>query len=163
MPKRKRKGQRSANDSFESFVQPAAMDVWDYDDGPLLESRQTRKAKQICRQVFRTLDLVLSGECSDEYLGSLHVLSVDPAPDAARLMVTVKSDLPPEQFDRAAILEALSASRGRLRTEIAHALNRRKTPHLSFRVMGSPEEAAISVDRAIHPEDEELDVDVETN
>ncbi len=30
--------------------------------------RQSRKSKQLCRQVAETLDLVLSGDCRDEIL-----------------------------------------------------------------------------------------------
>lgn len=156
MSKKKSKGRGASQPSHES-ADPYALDapdVWNLNQYAQTGGRGDRKAKQICRQVFRTLDLILSGECRDEYLQSLHVISVDPAPDAARLLVTVQSDLPKDQFDRGAILEQLSANKGRFRTEIAAVLNRRKTPNLTFLVMGSPEEAARAVDRVIHPEDE---------
>jgi|GEM_PF-713689 len=157
MSTKKRKGRSAAQTSYESADPYAidAPDTWDLAQYASTGGKRDRKAKQICRQVFRTLDLILSGECRDEYLQSLHVISVDPAPDAARLLVTVQSDLPKEQFDRGAILEGLSANRGRFRTEIAAVLNRRKVPNLTFLVMGSPEEAARAVDQVIHPEDEE--------
>ena len=41
---------------------------------------QGRKSKQLCRQVAETLDLVLSGDCRDEILQNLQVVSVAPAP-----------------------------------------------------------------------------------
>ena len=159
MSTKKRKGQRSAGPPSPPIDPYAndAPDIWGLDQFTPTGGRRDRKAKQICRQVFRTLDLVLSGECSDEYLGSLHVISVDPAPDAARLLVTVQSDLPKDQFDRGAILEQLSAAKGRFRTEIAATLNRRKTPNLSFLVMGSPEESARAVEQIIHPEEDEAE------
>ncbi len=42
---------------------------------------------QLCRQVAVTLDMVLSGECRDELLQSLRVESVQPAPNASRMLV----------------------------------------------------------------------------
>ena len=71
---------------------------------------QGRKSKQLCRQVAETLDMVLSGECRDERLQSLHVISVEPAPDTSRMLVTVESDLPTEEFDHAAILAELATT-----------------------------------------------------
>ena len=97
--------------------------------------RQGRKSQQLCRQVAETLDMVLSGECRDERLQSLHVLSVDPAPDTLRLLVTVESDLPAEEFDHTAILAALAAETGYLRTEVAHSIHRKKAPTLVFNLV----------------------------
>src|SRR4051812_4307536 len=48
-----------------------------------------RKAWQLGRQVAETLDAVLAGESRDELLRGLRVVSVTPAPDASRLLVTV--------------------------------------------------------------------------
>ena len=96
---------------------------------------QGRKSKQLCRQVAETLDMVLSGECRDERLQSLHVISVEPAPDTSRMLVTVESDLPTEEFDYAAILAALAAQTGHLRAEVATSINRKKTPSLVFNVV----------------------------
>ena len=47
-----------------------------------------RKAWQLCRQVGHTLDEVLA-ECGDAVLQGLRVESVEPFPDASRLLVTV--------------------------------------------------------------------------
>ncbi|MGD9126791.1 MAG: ribosome-binding factor A [Planctomycetia bacterium] len=97
--------------------------------------QQGRKSQQLCHQVATTLDMILSGECSDERLQSLHVLSVDPAPDTTRLLVTVESDLPPSEFDHLAILTALAAETGHLRTEIAQSIHRKKVPALVFNLV----------------------------
>lgn len=48
-----------------------------------------RKTLQLCSQVADTLNLVLSGECADECLQCLQVVSVTPAPNAAQLLVVV--------------------------------------------------------------------------
>ena len=49
-----------------------------------------RKAAQLCRQVAVTLDEVLA-ECGDGVLRNLHVVDVEPFPDASRLLVTVSA------------------------------------------------------------------------
>ena len=62
--------------------------------------KQDHKAKQLCRQAAETLDQVLSGEIGDPRLACLRVVSVQPAPDASRLLVTVMADCPVEDFYR---------------------------------------------------------------
>lgn len=96
--------------------------------------KENRKARQLCRQVTETLELVLSGDCRDEILQSLHVVSVAPAPDSSRLLVVVASDLPAEQFDPADILTRLGRQTARLRTEVAAAIARKRVPMLVFQV-----------------------------
>jgi len=100
--------------------------------------KEIRKAKQLCRQVAETLDLVLSGDCRDELLQSLHVISVVPAPNSSRLLVTVSADLPVEEFDRQEIfiVELLERQTGRLRAEVAASINRKRVPSLVFYVVG---------------------------
>jgi ribosome-binding factor A len=98
--------------------------------------KESRKAKQLCRQVAQTLDLVLSGDCRDELLQSLHVISVVPAPNSSRLLVTVSADLPVEEFDRQEILESLERQTGRLRAEVAASISRKRVPSLVFHVIG---------------------------
>lgn len=104
--------------------------------------KENRKARQLCRQVAETLDLVLSGDCRDEMLQSLSVVCVEPAPDSSRLLVTLQSDLPEGEFDRAAILQGLNEQAGRLRSEIAASIARKRVPTLAFHVVGrsGPEE-----------------------
>jgi ribosome-binding factor A len=102
------------------------------------DHKESRKAKQLCRQVAQTLDLVLSGDCRDELLQSLHVISVVPAPNSSRLLVTVLADLPEEVFDRREILERLDDQTGRLRAEVAASINRKRVPSLVFHVVGQP-------------------------
>lgn len=100
------------------------------------DNKEGRKAKQLCRQVAETLDLVLSGDCSDERLQALHVMAVVPAPNTSRLLVTVAADLPADAFDRRQIEELLDRQADRLRTEVAASIHRKRAPALAFRVMG---------------------------
>jgi len=94
-----------------------------------------RKSKQLCRQVQKTLDLVLTGETRDELLASLKIVSVLPGRDASQLLVTVTADVPPERFHREQIEAQLSLIQGRLRSEIAGAITRKKTPVLTFQIL----------------------------
>jgi ribosome-binding factor A len=93
-----------------------------------------RKTLQLCREAERTLSAVLAGECDDDVLRELIVLSVVPAPNAGRLLITValpsSSSAPAEE-----VLQRLLRMAGRLRSEVAAAVSRRKVPELAFRVV----------------------------
>ena len=109
-----------------------------------------RKSKQLCRQVQKTLDQVLSGETGDELLGALHIVSVTSA-DSSALLVTVAADLPADRFDRAQIEARLAEVSGRLRSEVAAAITRKRTPLLVFYLLGPHSgvpAAGLSRDRA---------------
>jgi ribosome-binding factor A len=94
-----------------------------------------RKVRQLCSQVAETLNLVLSGECGDELLQSLQVVSVDPAPDASQLVVTVHADYPGEVFDPGEVSAHLAKIMGKLRYEVAASITRKRAPKLVFRVL----------------------------
>ncbi len=93
-----------------------------------------RKALQLCAQVREILDYVFAWECGDPFLKGLMVTAVAPAPNASRLLVSVS--LPEELADQdpAQILERLNHARGRLRSEVAAAIHRKRVPELSFRI-----------------------------
>jgi ribosome-binding factor A len=95
-----------------------------------------RKARQLGRQVAETLDAVLAGDSRDELLRGLRVVSVVPAPDASRLLVTVAPRSPDEaeRPDPVGMLARLERASGWLRTEVAGAVTRRKVPALTFRL-----------------------------
>src|SRR5947208_2862160 len=54
------------------------------------QSRRDQKARQLCRQVERALNLALL-QCADPAIQDLMVLSVTPAPDVGRLLVVVRA------------------------------------------------------------------------
>lgn len=97
--------------------------------------RGNRKALQLCRQVQRSLNFALS-DLDDDVLASLYVESVDPAPNDKHLMVTV-SPLDPE-ISPEEVLAKLHFVMGRLRSEIAADINRKRVPELSFRCVLPP-------------------------
>lgn len=100
-------------------------------------NKRDRKAMQLCRQVAETLDLVLSGELSDELLSGLKIVSVMPAPDSSRLLVTLQPHTSDEWFDQSKIMTHLAAASGRLRHAVAMAITRRKAPVLAFQVIAA--------------------------
>jgi ribosome-binding factor A len=91
-----------------------------------------RKTLQLCSQVADTLNLVLSGECADEFLQCLQVVEVRPAPDASQLLVLVSPSPVGPVPDPAAIMQHLAAANGRLRAEVASAIVRCRAPKLVF-------------------------------
>ncbi len=97
-----------------------------------------RRTLQMCGEVRRALDLVMTGECDDEILRGLYVQSVTPAPDAAHLLVTVSPLDPRDPTPPHTILQHLQIFAGRFRTAIAETINRRRAPDLMFNI-ASPE------------------------
>lgn len=103
------------------------------------DRRADRKARQLCRQVLRTLNVALAG-CGDEILQDLTVLAVEPAPDAGRLLATVAPGFTARRAGFAGILERLDRAGGRLRSEVAEAIVRKRAPELAFTVLLTPGE-----------------------
>ncbi len=91
-----------------------------------------RKAMQLCAQVADTLTLLFS-ESTDDVLQSLDVINLVPAPNAAQLLVTVAPAAGAPPLDETQVHDALARAGGRLRSEIAAAINRKRVPRLSFR------------------------------
>jgi len=104
-----------------------------------------RKTGQLCRQVAQTLDEVLA-ECGDIILQGLRVASVEPFPDASRLMVTVAlfDDRPGKMADVGRVLDHLHRASGHLRFEVAAAVTRKRAPLLMYRLA---EAAEVGIDR----------------
>jgi len=112
------------------------IDPREYFKAGRIHKKEDRKAKQLCRQVAETLDQVLSGEIGDDLLRGLRVSSVMPAPDSTRLLVTLYADCDAGDFNRNDIEQRLAARQGQLRSEIAAAITRKKTPILIFNLLG---------------------------
>ena len=93
-------------------------------DGP--SKVENRKCLQLCGQAQEALTLALA-DCRDNSLTGCTVLSVEPWPDSSRLLVTV---VPNDDNT----LPALEGAKGWLRSQIAQAIHRRKTPDLVFKL-----------------------------
>jgi ribosome-binding factor A len=87
--------------------------------------------------VAETLEEVLA-ECGDSVLQELRVLDVEPAPDASRLLVTVAVEgWSDHSFDAARVHDHLARAAGHLRSEVAGAITRKRTPVLVYRLAAS--------------------------
>ena len=89
------------------------------------------KTLQLCRQVQRTVQAAL-GCFDDEVLQSLHVREVTPIGGAGQLLVRLGPMLPDDPLEPVEVLAAMERHSGRLRTEVAQSINRRKAPVLTF-------------------------------
>lgn len=96
-----------------------------------------RKTHQLCGQVAEALNYALSAACNDDVLRDLSVVTVQPAPDEARLLVTVGPTLP-GPCDPVQVLAHLQQALGKLRSEVAAAIHRKKVPELTFHVLADP-------------------------
>jgi len=92
-------------------------------------AKSDRKTLQLCRQVQKALTYALP-ETGDELLLMAYVEEVVPAPDASHMLVSVRGD-----GDPIALLQALYANAGKLRTAVAESISRRKAPELDFRLV----------------------------
>ena len=97
-----------------------------------------RKTLQLCGQVRKALDYVLSGETGDDLLRGLYVQDVLPAPDASRLLATVAPLDPQADLDLGVVLDKLDRVQPMLRAEVARSINRKKVPDLTFTLAGPP-------------------------
>ncbi len=95
-----------------------------------------RKTYQVCKQAEKTLNLVLAGESTESVLRELIVCAVEPNPDSAHLLVIVEANST-VVLNENEVLEALQRAGGRLRTALATAINRKRTPQISFRFIAS--------------------------
>jgi ribosome-binding factor A len=94
-----------------------------------------RKLGQLCKQVAETLSLVLASDFDDPRLHNLQVLSVSPAPNAGQLLVTVGCEDIRSADEVLTIQTLLAAVQGRLRSEVAASITRKRAPRLSFRIV----------------------------
>jgi ribosome-binding factor A len=114
-----------------------------FDDGvdprrffdPEPDHRAQRKSLQLCAQVRETLNAVLSGTCADPLLQDLYVVDVEPGSSPNQVVVSVAPARPDPDLDPDRILDHLARARGLLRSEIAAAISRRRTPDLLFQVL----------------------------
>ena len=100
-------------------------------------SRTAHKAAQLCRQAMQAISLALA-DSSDDLLRELIVVSVDPAPDASRLLVTVTPAASSADVSPVELLARLDAASGWMRREVASAITRKRAPELMFTLSLAP-------------------------
>jgi ribosome-binding factor A len=107
-----------------------------FDDEP--RAKPDRRTQRLCGEVARVLGFALSWECEDDMLSSLEVLSVEPAPDAGRLRVTVR---PGAGVDPKEALARLRGATRFLRQKVAERIQRRRAPELVFEIRPEEDDA----------------------
>lgn len=103
-----------------------------FDVRPANGARMNRKSLQLCHEVARVLEQVLTWETGDDRLTDLRIESVVPAPSTARLLVVISA---PAGLAVADVLEVLQRRSGQLRAEVASSVRRRRAPELAFQVV----------------------------
>ena len=91
---------------------------------------------------MQAVSLALAGECNDDVLRELTVVSVTPAPNASRLLVCVSL---PSTRDAVAltplrVLEHMERHNARLRGCVAAAITRKRAPELMFLLVAAEQE-----------------------
>jgi len=95
-----------------------------------------RKERQLCAQARIAITLTLEGECLDDVLGA--VMVDDVVLSSGQLIVVVRAR---PGTDLAAVHSRLDAVKGTLRSAVAAAIHRKRTPSLGFVVL--PEEVPL--------------------
>jgi len=98
-------------------------------DGRSSDRQAQRKARQFCRQVQRALNLALADHNAGDGVAGLFVEEVTPAPDCGRLLAYV---MVPAGCSVADAIGALRRDAPRIRSEVAMAITRKRTPELLF-------------------------------
>jgi len=93
------------------------------------------RTASLCAQARRAIESALCG-CADERLDGLYVEDVSPAPNASRLLVVLRGS---SDIDAEEVRDALAGAEGLLRSEVAAAITRKRTPRLAF-VLLRPDE-----------------------
>lgn len=93
------------------------------------------KELQLCRQVFDALTYALA-ELDDPIIDDLALVSVVPAPTAARVLVTLAPTRADLDLDAAYLRVRELADE--LREEVAAEVHRRRVPELVFRIEPRP-------------------------
>lgn len=101
---------------------------------PDRSGRRNWKAQQLCKQVERASAVTLAGECGSDVLTGACVASVEPAPDASRLRVTVVLATGRGGEELAEARAALARAAASFREEVARTIHRKRVPEIVFDV-----------------------------
>lgn len=92
------------------------------------------RAQQYCKAVHRALEAGLASDCGDERLKSLTILSVEPLPGGSKLIVILAAPIT-DRLAMKTLEQTLQKASGLLRSVVAMDIQRKRTPHLTFRVV----------------------------
>ena len=103
-----------------------------FEDEQKQKTRNRRKDRQLCKQVFQTLSLELACLQHLPWARDVYVHAVEPAPDASRLRVAVWFYTPVAPEEAAEALGRLQAMTTRLRMVVGESICRKRVPELEF-------------------------------
>lgn len=95
---------------------------------------QSARAHQYCKAVHRALEAGFASVCGDERLQSLTIIRVEPQSRGSTLLVIIAAP-DTDCAAMAALEQRLQKASGLLRSVIAMEIQRKRTPHLTFRVV----------------------------
>ena len=93
------------------------------------------RTASLCTQARRAIEIALC-ELGDARLDGLSVEGVSPDPNASRLLVLLRQWNDTEDDE---VRDALAGAEGLLRSEVAAAITRKRTPKLVFRLLRADE------------------------
>ena len=132
--RRHQTGQRLSSGSMQpDDGQDPRFDRGDTSSG---SAQADRKAAQLCAQIHRALDFVVSEMLADSDFDAM-VLDVQPAPNTAHLLVLLQATASLTVHECRKLESVLAQKSGVIRTAVTQSIHRRKTPTLSFRVTSS--------------------------
>lgn len=94
------------------------------------------KIRQLCKEAGRVISLVLMDQADKPLLCDLQVMSVEPEHDGQNLCITVAHVVTDLDATETEVVAELKSLQGLLRCALAQAVNRKRTPGLSFRYAG---------------------------
>ena len=97
--------------------------------------KNSSRDRQLCAQTRRCLDFVLPELLLARGVTCCEVSSVEPVRDASRMSVIISVRLDQLSVAR----EAISQLRGRLRSEVAKSIHRKRVPDMIFEVVAMKE------------------------
>jgi hypothetical protein len=97
-------------------------------------AKRNWKALQLCKQVERSATATLASECDSAALVGAAIASVEPAPDASRLRVTVVLVQGKNADDLADARASLMRSAPAFREDVGRTIHRKRVPEIVFDV-----------------------------
>ncbi len=125
---RNRRGQRSRLRRTDA---PSLETTYFETDDSGYRAHPDKKTQQLCRQIHRRLDLAI-GELEDPVFHGLWVHRVTPQAGGRALLVHV---ITADADQIREVSRHLEAARSHLRSEVASAIHRKRTPQLQFVVL----------------------------
>jgi hypothetical protein len=101
---------------------------------PGRSGKRNWKVLQLCKQVERAAALTLASDCHSDVLVGATIAAVAPAPDSARLLITVVLAHGRGTEQAIEARSALRASAPSFRAEVARSIHRKRAPEIVFDV-----------------------------